>query len=346
MITLITPTSSQPRFHKRALALLDGQLEPVVFSFKRSYYNVNEFHQDVPVTELAHMEDGKYWLRFKKLFSAVRILSRHRKLSGSKIAYAFSIDCALIAILSGFKEIIYEVGDIRSSSKVTRMLEEYIFNKSKLICVTSTAFKEYFAKLYSADRNKIIVVDNKITTTPNREVSASDKLRIGIVGLLRYRTPLEFICRFAEETPQVKLVVYGDGPCKSLFADKQDIAFYGPFKNPDDLDKIYSSIDANYVVYDNSSENVRLAIPNKLFESMGYKVPMIVAENTYLGEQVAHYNIGNSVSISSYEAFKQDMTRFIEQHATYAESFNNIGPQDYMDDSDKVLNAKIKEVWC
>ena len=51
--------------------------------------------------------------------------------------------------------------------------------------------------------------------------------------------------------------------------------------NPDDLERIYGSIDLNYVVYggDPKSEiGVRLAIPNKLYESIFFQVPLVCRE--------------------------------------------------------------------
>src|SRR5690606_36062673 len=66
----------------------------------------------------------------------------------------------------------------------------------------------------------------------------------------------------------------------------------GPFRNPDDLGKIYDNLDVSYFVYDNTETNVRLAIPNKLYESMYFGVPGIVAASTTLAERVQQLGVG------------------------------------------------------
>ena len=55
---------------------------------------------------------------------------------------------------------------------------------------------------------------------------------------------------------------------------------------------IYEAIDISYVVYDNRRPNVRMALPNKLYEAPYFGVPIVVANNTYLSERVRELNSG------------------------------------------------------
>lgn len=58
--------------------------------------------------------------------------------------------------------------------------------------------------------------------------------------------------------------------------------------------------DCIYSVYDADNPNVRIALPNKLYESIFCELPIIVAKNTYLSELVEKYKVGLSVSHNSY----------------------------------------------
>ncbi len=341
MITLITPSSSQPRFHKRALALFNSTLLATVFSFQRNYYNVNKFDSRINVEYLSYLQNGKYWIRLIKILKAIFVITKHRRLTKTPVCYAFSIDCAIIGILSGYPELIYEIGDIRSNSKLSSIIESYIFKKAKIICVTSGAFKDYFQKKHKVDGCKIIVLDNKMTHIPRIDKKISETIRIGVIGYLRYERPLNYIRRFASENATVKLLVYGDGPNKDVFENGSNIEYFGPFKNPEDLDKIYNSIDLSYVVYENNNINVRLALPNKLYESLGYKTPIVVSEETYLEQLVKNFNIGNSVSLNSYEKFTQGIKKILVNLDLYRDSSGEYALSDYMDCSDDILIDNI-----
>ena len=58
-----------------------------------------------------------------------------------------------------------------------------------------------------------------------------------------------------------------------------------PFKNPDDMEKIYSENNLNFVVYDNTLDNEKVAMPNKFYESGFFNIPIVCAENTYVGKK-------------------------------------------------------------
>ena len=67
---------------------------------------------------------------------------------------------------------------------------------------------------------------------------------------------------------------------------------HGRFKNPADLPDIYKNIDVVLALYDVDSINVLYAEPNKLYEAMYYRKPIIVSKGTYLAEKVNRLGIG------------------------------------------------------
>src|SRR5690606_38015998 len=68
--------------------------------------------------------------------------------------------------------------------------------------------------------------------------------------------------------------------------------YHGPFKNPDDLEKIYGENNLNFVVYDNTLENEKVAMPNKFYESGFFNIPIVCATKTYVGQRVLEQGLG------------------------------------------------------
>ncbi len=57
-------------------------------------------------------------------------------------------------------------------------------------------------------------------------------------------------------------------------------------------------------MYDNSFENVRTSIPNKLYESTLFNKPILAACNTEFGKEVVKNGIGTQIPIDSYTDFE------------------------------------------
>ena len=50
-----------------------------------------------------------------------------------------------------------------------------------------------------------------------------------------------------------------------------------------------------FSVYNANNQNVRIALPNKLYESIYCELPIIVAKGTYLSQLVEEWGVGVSV---------------------------------------------------
>ena len=101
-IIVITPTSSQPRYHKR-VTQLEKFCEVSVFAFNRGYYNENTFPRHVNVFHLGNIEDGRYLRRTLRIASAILKIRSHLKNKRTCLFYAMSFDCMIIARFCGVK---------------------------------------------------------------------------------------------------------------------------------------------------------------------------------------------------------------------------------------------------
>jgi succinoglycan biosynthesis protein ExoL len=318
-IVFVSTANSQPRYHRRVATLLDAGIQVTVYTFSREYYGVNRYPAAADVVELGSLRNEGYLSRLPRLLMAARTI-RSREQSHPVRAgamYCFGFDSALLGLLarSPGTPLLYEVGDLRPlhfspsiAGRLFRLCEGALLRQTAALVVTAPAFlQEYYGTEHPHVLRKAIVVENRLSASyfdaavrPAPRSRRNGPIRVGIVGFLRYpRALLPLLESVSTRRDRLELHVYGDGPLRADFetaaAEAENIFYHGPFRSPADLAKIYETLDVNYVVYDNDYPNVRLLLPNKLYESIFFGVPMIVASNTALAERVLGAGAGVAV---------------------------------------------------
>lgn len=325
-IIILAPTMSQPRFHKRAIQLSSiSRIQ--IFAFNRGLYEESNFPKKFEVHQLGQISDRNYFKRSLKLIKAIFIVKQALRGSKNPIFYAFSIDCAIIAKLSGINTGFLEVGDLilpEGLGVFAKTLEKILIQYVRGVFLTSKAYySEYYKKVFKNpfDKNKFHFVENKLSKyflgkRPGFINEYNYPINIGVIGLLRYEKPLRMLIDFVGKYPEKYILsCFGDGPLKDLIisAQKDNIIYHGSFSNPVDLENIYRQIDLSYVVYDNSLKNVRLAIPNKLYESAFFGIPLICAKHTYLEEKVLGWGIGRGITMEDDLKFEFEMLDYLQK---------------------------------
>ena len=355
LFVFITPTSSQPRFHKR-IAGFTNLSDIIIFSFRRGLYEVNNFKDGLQVHDLGRINNRNYIQRIFPIYSAIRILRNKipRNYKNVKF-YAFSIDCLFIAKMAGLKDGFLEVGDLvlmNTSHKWLSFIEKLVLRAINGLVLTSVEYyNQYYKHLGNNHITSFHFIENKIpkvlsTQRVRDKKKVAGKVTIGLIGFLRYELPILRLIKFVENNSSlVTLKVFGDGQFKHYFDQNQskNINYYGSFKNPDELNEIYKKIDINYVVYDPSSLNVRLALPNKLYESAFFRVPIICSTNTYLSKLVKEWDIGDEIDISSQINFDRDIYKYLKPDWIQSKSNNclRIPNKSLIDDQEKELKTII-----
>ncbi|MDT0582695.1 glycosyltransferase [Brumicola blandensis] len=238
-------------------------------------------------------------------------------------------------VLRRFKKnsyIISEIPDLplRYSNNMLNVAVGWIFSLfvrsvSDSIVLTSQGFIEFFRTF-----NNVSFIEN----IPNRELVESFKLafnkgvseskckiKLGYVGAIRYLEQLHMVLEYLYslgDSSNIELHIYG-GPINKFegLVNKyphfknminNNVFVHGPYDYENEIVQIYSSIDVVLANYDASQLNVRLALPNKLYESLLSQKPIIVSKKTFLSEKVKELNIGWCV-----ESSQQKQTTFNEQ---------------------------------
>ncbi|NVJ60865.1 MAG: hypothetical protein HWE27_10770 [Gammaproteobacteria bacterium] len=222
--------------------------------------------------------------------------------------------------------IVIEIPDLplRRNNILSNILVKFIFRKvvkylSSGIVVTSEAFLHSLnykskALVFYNYPNKTVAQSLLDVAATEREVSSPV---IVFYGAIRYLQQIELLLMYAKRNPSVRVKIFG-GPIQQLeniseiesYRHLSNIDINGPYNYEQDIINIMNDASVVYSVYDSKQVNVRLALPNKLYESVLSGKPLIVSDNTYLSNIVEKNRLGISVpsQVSNYDEFERKVS--------------------------------------
>lgn len=290
--------------NKRIASLKETGSTLVVYGFEREGIDIPK---ELPysVNLLGRISSGHYKERLGMYFKSLKGLSK-RFDNDHTIYYLFGLDIALFFLfLNRNVRYIYDECDLTHTylgvgKSLLEALDRRIIRKSSLTVTTSEGFIQYHFNTNWPEN--VILVENKLDKSifeygvlPAR--SFGERLSIGFVGFPRFKSVLNFIRVYCSSFPNYEFHVFG-GPVQDDFNSLRQYSncyFHGFFQNPQDLPRIYSSIDLVLCTYDIEYDNVRFAEPNKLYESVFFETPIIVSSCTFLADKVRRLGIGYDI---------------------------------------------------
>lgn len=317
------PNDPNPRFIKRMKFTCENGLKTYLIYWNRGINTPYTLPKDV-ICESINLK-VKLGSRIKKfLLLPIFLYKSLIKLIKIKpdIIHVGLIDMLFIAtiyktLFNNKAKIIYEIGDlpkfiINKYSGVKEILrksfiylEKKLTKKISLLILTSPYFWDEYYKNF-VEKEKYLYIAN----APSKELfgqfkkkNLSGRIVIGYVGFVRYKKQiLNLIDGVRKYKDAFEIYIAGEGPDAKeirqyiIDTDSEDfVTMTGPYNYSEDILDIYSKLDLVYSVYDTSFENVKLALPNKLYEALVCELPMIVAKNTQLEKFVLDHKIGYSV---------------------------------------------------
>lgn len=359
-IIFISASISATYVIKRVSAYVDAGYIVEVYAFNRGDINYN-YPYGVEVHNMGFVPSGGKYM--KKFLHYIPILKEiFLKYKNDNIVYfVTSFDLALLTMLHSKKEYIYHISDLvygyfkmNFVRSIFRFIDRLIINKSIFTIVTSEGFSSYLKNKNTS--SKFVYQPNTLSReTKSKKISAKipssiDSLSFGFVGFSRFKTIIRFAEMIGKYYPQHRFMFYGKAlnldEIEMLIKKYPNIKYHGIFKSPEDLSDIYSNIDVVVACYDTVSLNVRLAEPNKLFETIFFGKPIIVSSNTFLEQKVKLLNVGFSVDASSYD----DICRVVdsinsERLAPIIDSINNI-PISLLIDDNSFAVIESTNIFC
>ncbi len=361
-IVFIAFQLSQPRCIKRISAIYDAGFDVKVYGFDSGLYNESLKTLPFPVERI--IKRDKTAGRLNKLYSLSaqirRILSENKK---DCLFYLFGYEIAFFAKLNGCKRYVYEEADVTASrekrkwlKKILINIDKHIIQKSRLTIFTSQGFVDY---LFGSERvDDIVLQPNKLAgdffDEKRRQAVIPraidpNHLLFGFVGLIRYpNTIMRFAKIIGKYYPQHEFHFYGTLDRADFWDEELDsyhnVYNHGPFKNPVDQPEIYSKFDISVVCYDTASDNVKIAEPNKLYESIFFGIPMVVSANCFLAERVRELGVGYSIDASKDEAIRAFIEGLkVEELILIKDRMREIPLADIIDSTEELID-RLKQI--
>lgn len=319
-IVFLVPALSQPRCIKRVRSIHNMRYVCDVYGYKRGKYDINEYPKEINVNVINSVQDGNY---FNKAIKVWKDLSRIVTTNKENVVafYAFGFFQAFVCAIKGVKYI-YEISDVfyayphmAKFKWLLKIIDKLLIRKSALTVMTSGGFQEYF-NMYN---NNILIIPNKVSesllTIQRQPLCNLRPLRFGFVGSIRYESIFRFAETIGEYYPNIYFDFYGSAVfdiktrIDNLITQYHNVRYHGVYKNPEDLERIYSNIDVVVACYDVNSENEQIAEPNKLYEALYFCRPIIVSDGIYLAKRVKELNCGFTINATS----KDGIRKFIDQ---------------------------------
>ena len=247
----------------------------------------------------------------KKVFKA------HRK-EKDVIWYYFGMDNAMFALLlNRNRTFIYEESDLvhtymskKVAIRLMEKIDKYIISRSELTVLTSEGFAEYHYP--NEHPNNIVIKPNKLNPqiVSIKDIQGAEPdcqhLNFALVGMIRFNAVRRMADVISMNFPNHHFHFFGvlnvatkkEEEDFMVLDKRENVHFHGRFKNPDELPEVYSKIDVVVSTYDVENINVQYAEPNKLYESIYYRTPIIVSKGTFLEKQVERFHSGYSVDVS------------------------------------------------
>ncbi len=274
-------------------------------------------HEDrlIQIHKKMHLGGFKKLLEF---FSVARAIKKEIK--KGKYTHFIIINTIwavlLIDVLSSFKKrYILDVRDYKCEEKSGyRHLLKYIMEHAFANVVSSKGFIRFLPVKIG-----IVPAHNLTKGLAPKDLCTLDKhkekINIGFAGYVRYNEPNEYLIESLKTNPKFELHYYGTVSryCdfyKKYKGENVPVFMHGLFKN-EDKERLHQEIDIINSLYGADDLTVITLVPNRLYDSLNYYIPMIVSAHTYLAEVVEEYGLGLVID-TERDDLQEKLNKYIE----------------------------------
>lgn len=322
-LTFLISHIPDPRFVKRIKVSKDV-CETSVIYWDRGNSLVHDFKQEPDVSYRKINISMNLRGIVNRVFSYMKFFRRaikELKILNPNVIHVGNLDMLLITILYKLlfnkdAHIVYEVADLHkiiynnSNNIVKKIIKKCLVFSESLMCkhinyllLTSPYFwRDYYSDFVPKEKYLFIpnVPERRIFDDTSTISTRKDEvLTVGFIGMIRYKKQLEMLIEAVQDLP-INVLIAGTGPdyqdIKKKCESNKKVTMIGAYNYEEEIVSLYSKIDCVYAVYDTNLLNVRVALPNRLYEAIVCEKPIIVASGTKLGEFVLENDIGYVVS--------------------------------------------------
>lgn len=219
--------------------------------------------------------------------------------------------------------------DIAIKIPMINYLYNNVLRESNFIIVSSEKFKTWMPA-----NEKTYVMHNlpSIEEETETKVFENTGITIAYLGSIAYYQQNIKLVESLKYYNNILIKYYGRYPaapnikqyCEERCYD--NVVFGGSFRNCE-KNILYNGVDFINAIYGNDSLVVTSALPNKLYDCLYYKIPIIVSKGTYLGELVKKYELGIVLDVDN-----DDIHRCINEY------INEFNKAYFVDNCEKLLS--------
>jgi succinoglycan biosynthesis protein ExoL len=375
-IAFLVSHTPNPRIYKRMNLAKEEFQEVFVIYWQRSfdYYktfmNDNEIVKHQVIDSIENPYSLSIYQRIKMVASFTRKSFKIFRIERPVIIHAEHLDMLFVAYLyklihDSNVKIVYEVADLhqilygdsrRMKHRITRFLfrsiEKLLCKKVDRLIVTSPFFWDDYFKGFFPKNNTIYMAnapERSIFESKKIESKFDKKLTIGFIGAVRYFDQLRILIDAIKGIDAVDVFIAGDGKdyeaIKEYVQDIEQVVLYGSYDYDKEIAKLYERIDVVYSVYDIKSKNVRVALPNRLYEAIVTERPIIVAKGTRLADVVIELGVGFAVDSQDKNELKVLLENLVADESLLQECRENCRhiKDEYFADR---FNDQLKETYA
>lgn len=306
-IIFLMASAYDPHYIRKLRIMRSHGIDVEAYGFVRSC-DLTSGNEEDDIKLLSEVLNRNYVKRIWTVYENITSVIEHHGKTPVYYATTFDIACVCkmkrVRYIYGISDIVYGAFPL-PLRKLFLAIDRQLINGSMFSVLTSPGF-QCCLMLSDKGKNKCIYVKNKLDSIYSEDarpaiVTIKDSIRFGFAGNIRYRTTLDFARLIGESYPCHEFIFWGNGDecmmkeVHSLCKKYSNIKYNGKFKNPEDLDLVYDSIDVMVCNYDTTTINERLLEPNKLYECIYFNTPMIVTSDTYLADRVKELKCGFAV---------------------------------------------------
>ena len=288
----------------------------------------------------------KRLLPFRRFFvQAAKLLSEIQP----DLIHAENLDMLCIALYAKRKskkavKILYEIPDLHSLvvdnqrnllKKGIQLglhsMDTLLCRKVDLLIVTSPLFYEvYYHRLIP--REKMMYIPNapeEAAFSGYSPKAPGTPFTVGFIGQVFYKQQALNLVEAAKRAGIHLLIAGyetdGQGEVEAACRGYAQGEWFGRFDFRTQAAALYGKCDAIHLVYNADMNNVKNLLPNKLYEAVRCRLPVIVAKDTYLSRIVEEWGVGLSVDHRSVEELVQAIERLRSEPGLYNALAENCG---------------------
>lgn len=358
LIVFILPSIDAPHILKRVEEFTERGYNVKVYGFKHCMETTLNIPRNFDIEIVGTIEHFSYLKRIPTIIKGLKKVICSCK--GKNVVYYLpSLDVAMFHLLVCRAPYIYEESDLKHTyvkspfiQWILESISKRIIKKSQVSAFTSAGFLNF----HFGDKwpNNTCLVPNKLRRSimdlPAIEKCPIDinHIRFAFVGKSQFKSVYKFAEQLVSGYPQHEMHFWGtvdecDRDVINRIDKYSNCFFHGRFSNPTDLVSIYSRIDILVSIFDLEPENWLYAEPNKLYDSIYFRTPILVAKGTFLEKRVLELGIGYSIDIET-ETVKEFLISLNRENLQW--KIDNLVkiPQSYAVNDNSVLFSMLDNI--